>query len=78
MTEFEKEKFKRREIVLKKKQAELKLILGQIEGNQELARRMKIEEQRQLEMDEAERQKLKLLEQMVATELRQKLMEILG
>ena len=62
MTEFEKEKFKRREIVLKKKQAELKLILGQIEGNQELARRMKIEEQRQLEMDEAERQKLKLLE----------------
>jgi hypothetical protein len=31
-------------MVLKKKQAELRLILGQIEGNQELARRMKIEE----------------------------------
>jgi len=28
MTEFEKEKLKRREMVLKKKQAELKLILG--------------------------------------------------
>jgi len=39
---------------------------------------MKIEEQRQLEIEEAERQRLKLLEKMVAQELRGKLMEILG
>lgn len=39
---------------------------------------MKIEEQRQLEIEEGERQRLKLLEKMVAEELRGKLMEILG